>query len=144
MLRNPYEETSLRKGERNMLRPIIGAVLAAFLALLLVFVASQAYAEEVPVHVHESGGTTIQLMPGPCVHPGIKEFLDVGMPHHKFKAIASNWRMADGTHKPFVGCWAELTAEEVGEPAFMLLFEDGERYLVPRDEFLQKPGQVGA
>jgi hypothetical protein len=98
---------------------------------------------EIPVHVYDDGGTSMRLMGGPCADPRVMEIILVGMPQYvdRFKAIESTWRMQDGSRQEFSGCWAEVSAEEVGFEALLLIFEDGERYLVNKAEFLAGKGQ---
>jgi hypothetical protein len=99
--------------------------------------------QEIPTHVYQDESKTIRLMPGPCVHPGVKGFIGAATPElaERFRAIESTWSVRDGTRKAFAGCWIEFTADEVGYEAFGLLFEDGERYLVNKAEFLAGKGQ---
>lgn len=110
---------------------------------LLAGCASGGAKQEVPMHVYQDEIKTVRLMPGPCVHPGVKEFIGASTPElaARFRAIESTWRMSDGTRKAFAGCWIEFTADEVGYEALALLFEDGERYLVKKAEFLPGKGQ---
>lgn len=107
---------------------------------VLLYASAIVIAAEIPMHVYDKDGTVIRLMRGPCSDPRVMEIIVVGMPAHapRFKAIESTFRMRSGVSKDFAGCWVELTAEEVGFEAFFLLFEDGDKYLVPKAEFLAK------
>jgi hypothetical protein len=115
------------------------------IAIAMLFVVAPA-AAEVPVHVYEANGTTIRLMSGPCVEPRTVMFLSQTTPEEagRFKAIDSTWRYHDGSLNPHKGCWAEFSAAETGgADVFVLIFDDLERYVVPKSDFLQKPGQSG-
>jgi hypothetical protein len=129
-----------RKDLRNC---ILILVAVAVILGLLAGCAAVAPQQEIPMHVYQDESKTIRLMPGPCVHPGVKEFIGASTPElaERFRAIESTWRMSDGTRKAFAGCWIEFTADEVGYEALALLFEDGERYLVDKAEFLAGEGQ---
>jgi len=82
-------------------------------------------------------------MPGPGVNANSLAFMG-GLYTERLRAIESTWRMRDGSAKPFAGCWMLLTKEEAGVESFFLIFADGERYLIPKDDFLKKPGRGGA
>lgn len=116
---------------------IVGAV------ILYLGFSLPARAEEVPVHVHEQDGLSIRLMSGPCVDANSLAFMG-GHYTERLRAIESTWRMRDGSTKTFAGCWMLLTKEEAGAESFFLIFEDGERHLIPKNDFLKKRGQVGA
>lgn len=119
---------------------IWGALIAAVIGVVKI-----ASAAEVPVHVWTDGQTTIKLMPGACVDPVVKPFLESVGELPKFKAIESSWRYQDGKRKTHGGCWAEFSAKETGAPeaVFLLLFDDGDKHVVTKSEFLKKRGQVG-
>ena len=120
-------------------------VIAAIAATLLPPPAASA--EEIPVHVHEQDGLTVRLMPGPCVERNSTLMIASGAPQYleRLRALESVWRMKDGTSKPFSGCWLALSKSETGsEDVFVLLFEDGERYVVPKSEFLGAKRKSGA
>jgi hypothetical protein len=63
MLENPFDDPK-HKRERAEMRPVIGAVLAAFICIVLVMIASYAYAD--PVFEAEDGGIRITLHNDPC------------------------------------------------------------------------------
>ena len=133
------------KEERQKLRPWVHGAIGAGCALALFVAAIEAYGAEVPVHVWTDGNTTIKLMRGPCVDPAVKPFLESVGELPKFKAVESTWLYKDGRRANHGGCWAEFTAKEAGapEPVFLMLFDDGEKHIVPKSEFLKKPGTVG-
>lgn len=95
----------------------------------------------IPLYVHESEAAYIRLMSSPCEHLGILQFLaQNGGDTSRFKAIESEWAYPQGK-KAHVGCWMEFTKEETGtEAAFGMMFDDGERFIVPKSEFLKKQG----
>jgi hypothetical protein len=133
------------KEERRKLRPWVGAVVSG-MCLALLFVATKSvYGAEVPAHVWSDGKTTINLMPGPCVEPVVKSFLESVGELPKFKAIESSWTYKDGKKMNHGGCWAEFTAKEAGAPeaVFLLLFDDGDKHVVLKSEFLKKRGTLG-
>ena len=108
--------------------------------------ATNAYTQEVPVHVLEQDGLVVRLMPGPCVEPQGKAFFGM-VPEYapRAKALQSVWRYQDGSNRQHVGCWLELSAKEAGadEAAIILHFDDGERHVVPKSIFTKKNGQRG-
>ena len=131
------------KEERAHVRLWVGRVLALAALLFTTVYATGAYAQ-VPVHVHESRAVTIRLMPGPCVEPRIVMVLTRAGTIDRFKAIESTWVYESGEKKTHAGCWTEFTAQETGSKAsFGMIFDDGERFVVPKEEFLKKPGQTG-
>ena len=117
-----------------------GALIAAFLGVIKI-----ATAAEVPLHVWSDGKTTIKLMSGACVDPAVKPFLESAGELPKFKAIESSWLYKDGRRQVHGGCWTEFSAKEAGapEPVFLMLFDDGDKHIVLKSEFLKKPGMVG-
>lgn len=137
--------TEQAKEQRKSLRQTVGAILSGLCLAGLFIAATEAYGVEIPVHVWSDGKTTIKLMPGPCVDPMVKPFLEAVGELPKFKAIESNWTYQDGRKQKHGGCWAEFTAKEAGapEPVFLLLFDDGDKHVVLKSEFLKKRGTVG-
>ena len=133
------------KEQRKSLRETALAVIAGLCLAGLFAAATEAYGAEIPVHVWSDGKTTIKLMPGACVDPMVKPSLEAVGELPKFKAIESTWLYKDGRRANHGGCWAEFTAKEAGapEPVFLMLFDDGEKHIVPKSEFLKKPGTVG-
>ena len=132
------------KEERRNLRPWIGAVLAGMCLAVLIVAAKNVYGAEVPVHVWSDGQTTIKLMPGPCVDKVVKPFLESVGELHRFKAINSSWLYQDGRHVTHGGCWSEFSEKETGSVAlFVLFFDDGDKHVVEKSEFLKKPGHTG-
>ena len=99
--------------------------------------------ELVPVYVHDSDQLKARLMATPCNDQRVMEMVAAGMPSHieRFKIVGAEFKMRSGGWKSFSGCWIELTAEEVGFEALFLLFEDGDKYLVNKAEFLAGKGQ---
>ena len=132
------------KEERRKLRPWVGMVLAGMCLAFLVVAAKNVYGQEVPVHVWSDGQTTIKLMPGPCTDKVVKPFLESVGELGRFKNIESSWLYKDGRRANHGGCWAEFSPKETGTVAvFVLLFDDGDRHVVEKSEFLKKRGQVG-
>lgn len=116
----------------------------AVMCLAGLVVAAAVYGEEPPVHVWSDGQTTIKLMPGPCVDKVVKPFLEHAGDLKKFRAIESTWRYKDGQKKSHGGCWAEFSAKQTGTVAlFVFFFDDGDRHVVEKSEFLKKPGTTG-
>lgn len=132
------------KRERHELRKIIGilAVVGVIVGLFLGGWAQAAPAVEVPVYVHDSSALKAQLLAKPCEDPRVMEMLVAGMPQHasRFQRVEADFKMRSGEWKHYAGCWAELTAEEVGFVALFLLFEDGDYFLVNKAEFLAGKG----
>jgi hypothetical protein len=147
-MRQHIEITDLNKDDRSRLRGIVGWILAASFIGGVVIYSMQAWAEEVPVHVYEQDGLVVRLLSSPCVDPASQMTVYTQAPQYleRLKALDSVWRMKDGTTKPFKGCWLELSKEEVQGPedVFVLLFEDGDRGVMPKSEFVKKRGQSGA
>ena len=121
---------------------VVGAVIAA------VLYASKVHSEEIPVHVYDGDGVTMRLMRSPCSDPRSGMMIASEIPQYldRFKKIESEWRMQDGSKRSFSGCWATFAKGEVGNPldVLVLVFEDGQNFVVPKEEFLRKPGQGGA
>jgi len=118
---------------------LILAAVGVILGLLAGCASTTPKPSAIPVHVIEQGRTVIRLMPGPCVDPYSLAFVSRLEPQivERLRAIDSTWPMSDGTRRPFAGCWIELTAEEAGgTPAFGLIFEDGQRFTVPKSDLL--------
>ena len=113
-----------------------------FATLLFVMAPVAVGGGEVPLYVHESDGVNVRLMPGACVEPTTLAFVaTLPVYAERFRAIESVWRMRNGQAKPFAGCWLELSEQESGgEITFVLVFEDGERYVIPKAAFLQRQG----
>ena len=136
--------TEQAKEQRRSLRQTVGAILSGLCLAGLFVAATEAYGVEVPLHVWTDGKTTIRLMPGPCTDPVVKPFLESVGELKRFKAIESNWTYRDGQKKTHGGCWAEFSAKDTGTvPVFMMFFDDGERLVVEKSEFLKKPGTTG-
>lgn len=109
--------------------------------------AVKVWAEEIPVHVYEEQGLSMRLMPRPCTDVRSSMIVAMNLPQYadRFRAIDSVWPMQDGTRRNYAGCWAKFSAEEAGgTEVFVLVFEDGQHFVVPKDEFLRKRGQGGA
>ena len=136
--------TEESKEERATLAQRVIAVLGVLCLIVLVGVATNAYAEVIPLHVLEKDGVQIRLMDGPCVDArSIMMIRPDALP--RFKAIHSTWPEKDGSRKDYAGCWASLTAQESGsEDGFLVIFSDGESGFVPKSEFKKVRGQVGA
>ena len=121
---------------------VVGAVIAA------VLYASKVHSEEIPVHVYDGDGVTMRLLRSACSDPKTGMMIATQVPQYleRFKAIESVWRMQDGSSRGFKGCWAEFPKGEIGNPVdvLVLVFEDGQNFVVPKEEFLRKPGQGGA
>ncbi len=134
------------KAERERLRSWWGVVLAIIAGALIaagVVYSHKLNAEEIPVHVFEQDGTTIRLMRGPCVEPMIVVFVAQAAPQYaeRFKAIESVWPYRDGSVKRHAGFWMEMSTEETrGGAAFVMLFDDGQRIVVDKAEFLRGKG----
>ena len=132
------------KEQRKTLRETVVAILSGLCLAGLFMAATEAYGAEVPVHVWSDGATTIRLMPGECVDKVVKPFLESVGELKRFKAVESSWLYKDGQRKEHGGCWAEFSAKDTGTVAvFMIFFDDGERVVVEKSEFLKKRGQVG-
>jgi hypothetical protein len=148
MLENPFYHNEDAKAERSFLRKVI-AVLGAVCFLVLIALATDAHAQDIPLHVLDKDGITISLMGGACedtVSLGLikKEF------HARAKALRSVWPERDGSRKVYAGCWIELTKKDMGIPedkkwdgAFLVVFSDGESGVIPKTEFKKVRGQVG-
>lgn len=136
------------KQDRARLRDIalkVYTVLGIACAAALLFVAIEARAVEIPVHVLEKDGVTVRLMGTPCVDPkSIAQINPAFLP--QFKAIDSVWPEKDGSRKRYAGCWAEIKAGEYGalEDTFVLVFEDNTSGMVSKSEFKKVRGQRGA
>jgi len=122
-----------------------GTVLAVVAAFL--YFVPRAYAEEIPVHVIEhNDGVKMRLLPSACADPQtLLMVLNATPPqyHARWKAIASTWRMKDGSWKDYAGCWLEVTKEEANTPdsVMVLIFEDGANYQILKRDLLPKaPG----
>ena len=116
-------------------------VIAAALAALVL--AAPAAAAELPLHVFEEGGTAIRLMPGACAEARIVAFVVQNGPQYAgaLRAIESTWQMQDGSRQDIAGCWFEIDAAEGGgEELVVLLFADGDRYVVPKASFKLRQG----
>lgn len=156
MLEDPYHlyDEEEARAERHWLTRIVIAVIVGLVIVgALASMLARAEATEtvpIPVYVYEQDGTTIRLMPGPCVDAVSKVTIMRGAPQHleRFKAIESVWPMKDGTKRAFAGCWAELAAGEIGIPedkagrderVLLLLFADGQGFAMKKRDF-QKTG----
>ena len=132
------------KEQRKSLRETALAVIAGLCLAGLFAAATEAYGAEIPVHVWSDGKTTIKLMPGECTDPVVKPFLESVGELKRFKNIESAWTYKDGQKKTHGGCWAEFSAKDTGTVAvFVLFFDDGDKHVVEKSEFLKKPGTVG-
>lgn len=94
-----------------------------------------------PLHIYEAEGTTVNLMPSPCVDPFSLRVIRAEK-RGQFRAVESIWRMRDGSTQSFYGCWVEEKTD-AGEDAFFIIFNDGEHFLVPKAMFDKRKGQVG-
>lgn len=136
--------------ERSELRKIVGILLVVGIAVGVLVGATGCasspapaaeVAIEIPLHVFERGRTSIRLMRGPCVDAYSRAFIARMAPEYleRLRAIDSTWPMNDGSLKAFAGCWIEFSAEEMeGEPAIGMIFEDGQRLVLPKSEL--RPG----
>jgi hypothetical protein len=137
---NPHKADRMTLRERVVVA--LGVVCFFFLLFLAVAWSTKAYAEEIPVHVLEQNGVVVRLMNTPCVDPvSIAQINPAFL--HRFKAIDSMWP-ENGQIKRYAGCWVEMSKEETGaEEAFLLVFEDGAKGVVPKAEAVKKRGQTG-
>jgi hypothetical protein len=122
---------------------LILIVVGVILGLLAGCAGAPKATPDVPVYVHDSDALKARLMAMPCNDPRVMEMLSVGMPTlaDRFKVVEAKFKMRSGGWKDFGGCWAEFTDDEVGFEALFLLFEDGDKYLVNKAEFLAGKGQ---
>lgn len=128
----------------NRLVPLF--ILIALTAGALLF-SYKKNATSAPLYANDGGGGTyINLMPGPCVDPFSVAFIETTSPELKSRARAvdSKWLEQDGSLKSYAGCWVELTAEEAGQPMFVMVFSDGATRAYTKKAFNTKRGQVGA
>jgi hypothetical protein len=137
------DEIRPRKQERMTLRERVGFWFGMACLVVLVGIATNAYAQDIPLHVLDKDGISISLMDRPCTDP-----VSIGRinPQHlpRFKAVRSVWPEKDGTRKEYAGCWATLTPEESGSvEGFLIVFSDGESGFIPKSEFKKTRGQVG-
>jgi hypothetical protein len=136
------DEEPKRKDLRNCI--LILAIVGVILGLLAGCAAGAPKAtSDVPVYVHDSDALRARLLSTPCNDPRVMQMVEVGMPSHadRFKVIEAKFKMVSGGWRGYSGCWAEFTAQEVGFEALFLLFEDGDKYLVNKAEFLAGKGQ---
>lgn len=136
--------TDEAKEERQTLAQRVIAWLGVVRLLVLVSVATQTHAVEIPVQVLEKDGITIRLMNTPCVDPVSVAAINPAF-LARFKGLESVWPEKDGSRKAYAGCWVELKAGESGafEDGFLVVFSDGESGFIPKTEFKKTRGQVG-
>jgi hypothetical protein len=127
------------RAERHELRKVIGILLVV--GVLVGLFLGVATAQEVPVYVHDSDALKARLLAIPCNDPRVMEMLTGYRHSGRFKVIEARFKMRSGGWRDYSGCWAEFTAKEVGFEALFLLFEDGDKYLVNKAEFLAGKGQ---
>jgi hypothetical protein len=118
----------------------------AFIALIFCF--PTLVLAQVQLHYFEHPEMTVRLMDAPCVDATSVMMIARGMPantHARFKHIDSNWKMKDGSRQDFVGCWARVPKEESGAEvdAYLLIFSDGNVFMVPTSEFDKVKGGAG-
>jgi hypothetical protein len=136
------DEIRPRKQERMSFREIVSYLIGVVSILLLVTLATNAYATDIPVQVLEKDGITIRLMNKPCVEP-VSVAMIVPSMLGRFKAIESVWPEKDGSKKAYAGCWAHLTPPEALEEGYLVVFSDGQSGFIPKSEFKKMRGQVG-
>jgi hypothetical protein len=136
------DEIRPHSNQRATIREWAGYFLGVVSILLLVALATNAYATDIPVQVLEKDGITIRLMNKPCVEP-VSVSMIVPSMLGRFKAIESVWPEKDGTRKAYAGCWAHLTPPEALEEGYLVVFSDGQSGFIPKGEFKKMRGQVG-
>lgn len=126
-------------------RAVTFAACVAALAGILALYSRGVIAEEIPVYVYEDQVKTVRLMPGSCVDGRSTMIFAASGPEYmeRLRALESNWLRADGERRDYAGCWLELSAEESGadETVLVLVFADGERFVVPKSLFVQQKGR---
>jgi hypothetical protein len=126
---------------------IIWALIVGF-AIGGALYASKAVAQPVVVHSYEEPGkVSVRLLNGKCVDEAAVMILLQGAPQYfdRAKSLESLWLHTDDQKlHPYGGCWFELSKEETGSEAVILMvFADGQRLMVPKTIFTKKRGQVG-
>ena len=120
---------------------LILIVVGVILGLLAGCAGAPKATPDVPVYVHDSDALKARLMAKPCNDPRVMEMLTGYRHANRFKVVEASFKMRSGGWRDYSGCWAEFTAKEVGFEALFLLFEDGDKYLVNKAEFLAGKGQ---
>ena len=121
-------------------------IFAAVLILLAVLLQSKPRAgEDTPVMVFDRSdqGLVARFFERLCDDPRIVSFLEATRPDlkGKLKDADSVFLMArSGEWKPYTGCWAELTKEEVGYEAILFFAEDGDFYILDKTKFRKGTG----
>lgn len=128
-------------GERRRSVQILVAIICGMLMAAGLVWYGKAYAQDLPLHVHEGEGATVKLMPGPCVDPTTLMLIAGGLPPElqvlQWRHIDSRWRMQDGTQQDFQGCWAEQ-----GD-SFVVVFSDATVGMIEKSKFKRAKGQTG-
>lgn len=135
------------KEARNLLRD---KVITWLLVAILGYAIGSGSVQAQPVVVHsyeEPGKVSVRLMTGKCVDEAAVMILLQGAPQYfdRAKSLESLWLHTDDQKMhPYGGCWFELSKEETGSEAVILMvFADGQRLMVPKTIFTKKRGQVG-
>ncbi|HEU4344754.1 MAG TPA: hypothetical protein VFU31_24630 [Candidatus Binatia bacterium] len=135
------------KEERATLAQRIIVALGVICGAALLMLALEARAEEIPVHVFEDEGVTLQLFAAPCEDEKARAAV-INSPLNeltgKLQKAASWWSVLTPigpTSMGFAGCWVEFTWR--GKQGYAVAFEDGEIRFFPADGFKKTKGQIG-
>jgi hypothetical protein len=116
MLRNPYEETSLRKGEREKVRPYIWVAYGAILALVIIALAGCASVPaKVVVHSYSGPHGVATFYDGACTEEKVLKHIPEQY-RHLFKAGEGTY---DGPRYEL--CWSDAVAPGT----VLMVWEDG-------------------
>ena len=113
-------------------------IVAAILILLAALLQKGAEAEDgVLRYTLKNDSVELVLLDGKCESPQVLEFLTAARPDllPRFKKALGNFKFKNGQWKLLQGCWIEFSAEETGTPKIGTVWEDMDRYLVPKEAF---------
>jgi hypothetical protein len=109
--------------------------------IFLVTLPSQVFSQEFPKHVFETDGLVAKMMDKPCTDPATLALIVAALPekyHKGWKHMDSNFRMRDGSHKDFAGCWFD---EE--DSVTVLWGSDGMNGSIKKSQLKRAKGSLG-
>ena len=138
--------TDEAKQERATLAQRVIAALGVICLIVLVGIATDAYSQDIPLHVLEDEAVSLQLFAAPCENDTAKDVAARSpIKGLELKKAASKWLVQTpmGAFRlDYAGCWVEYTYR--GKHGYAVAFEDGELRFFPAEGFKKVKGGTGA
>jgi hypothetical protein len=137
--------TDEARQERATLAQRVIAALGVVCLIVLVGLATNAYASDVPVHVFEDEAVRLQLFAAPCENEMAKQVAaNSPLKDLQLQKAASAWVVQTpmGAFRiEYEGCWVAYTYN--GRDGYAVAFEDKEIRFFPAEGFKKTKRQIG-